>query len=204
MNSTAKRIIFDDIVLEVWDTVYEPAEDSFLFAENLNVPRASSVLDVGTGCGILATVAAKTAEKVLATDVNPYALWCTAKNATRNKVKGKISLVLADLFSAFQCCAHFDVILFNAPYLPTEDDTSDWVSLAWNGGKDGRLLIDRFITAAPNHLTPRGKIMLMQSTLSDTDRTLTLFEKRGLKAQVLAFRDLPFFETLTLIEATRQ
>ena len=43
------------------EDVYEPAEDSFLFAENLDVEKGAQVLDVGTGCGILGILAAEKA-----------------------------------------------------------------------------------------------------------------------------------------------
>ena len=33
----------------ICEDIYEPAEDSFLFAENLDVPKGAEVLDVGTG-----------------------------------------------------------------------------------------------------------------------------------------------------------
>ena len=49
-----KRIHFGSLVFDVNDDVYEPAEDSFLFAENLGLNVGESVLDLGTGSGILA------------------------------------------------------------------------------------------------------------------------------------------------------
>jgi methylase of polypeptide subunit release factors len=69
----AKRVYFNDYVFDVWKDVYEPAEDSFLFAENLKVQEAETVLDMGTGCGILGILASEKASAVVAVDVNPYA-----------------------------------------------------------------------------------------------------------------------------------
>lgn len=37
MPSSTKRVYFGDSIFSVWANVYEPAEDSFLFAENLDV-----------------------------------------------------------------------------------------------------------------------------------------------------------------------
>jgi len=63
MNSHNRKVFYNDFVFEVPKTVYAPAEDSFLLAENLMVNDGDLVLDVGTGCGILAVLAAKRAKK---------------------------------------------------------------------------------------------------------------------------------------------
>jgi hypothetical protein len=42
----------------------------------------------------------------------------------------------------------------------------------------------------------------MQSTLSNVEETLPRFEEQGLRAEVIARQDLPFFETLILIRAS--
>ena len=44
----------------------------------------------------------------------------------------------------------------------------------------------------------------MQSTLTGVDETLSAFKTANLKATVIATQQLPFFETLTLIEAKTQ
>ncbi|MEM2148161.1 MAG: hypothetical protein QXJ94_06110, partial [Candidatus Bathyarchaeia archaeon] len=58
MRWQTKKVFFNNYVFHVWPEVYEPAEDSFLFAENLNMKNGENVLDMGTGCGILGIVAA--------------------------------------------------------------------------------------------------------------------------------------------------
>jgi hypothetical protein len=42
----------------------------------------------------------------------------------------------------------------------------------------------------------------MQSTLTGVEETVRKFNEQGLKASVISEQKLPFFETLTLIEAT--
>jgi len=80
-----KRLFFKGCVFYVDENVYEPAEDTFLLAENLKVEPEDFVLDMGTGCGILAVLAAKKARKVVAVDINPYAIECAKKNAVLYK-----------------------------------------------------------------------------------------------------------------------
>ena len=99
MHSLPKRVYFGDYVFSVWENVYEPAEDSFLFAENLNVHEGEEVLDMGTGCGILGILAAKKAKTVVAVDVNPHAVRCAKENAALNDVRSKMAFVQGDLFT---------------------------------------------------------------------------------------------------------
>jgi len=199
----AKKVFFGKYVFDVWENVYEPAEDSFLFARNLLVQENSIVLDMGTGCGILGIIAAEQASEVVAVDINPYAIRCAKENARCNKVLNKMIFLQGNLFAPIREEVKFDMILFNAPYLPSvQVDAENWLERAWSGGLNGRQIIDRFICEAPKHLEKNGCVLLMQSTLSNVDETLEKFEGRSLRTEIVAKCSLPFFETLVLIRAT--
>lgn len=204
MPSPTKRIHYSGSVFDVNDDVYEPAEDSFLFADNLKVAADEAVLDLGTGSGILAVLVAKKASSVVAVDLNPYAVHCAKENAKLNGVKDRIDFLEGDLFAAFRVGVAFDLVLFNAPYLPSEaGEGASWIGRSWAGGADGRQVVDRFIMQVPAYLKPAGRVLLMQSTLTGVQETLRAFADQGLKAHVAAEEKLAFFETLTLIEAKR-
>ncbi len=76
MPCPSKRVHFDNYIFNIYEEVYDPAEDSFLFAENFEVKEGEQVLDLGTGCGLLGILAAKKAERVVAVDFNPFAIRC--------------------------------------------------------------------------------------------------------------------------------
>jgi release factor glutamine methyltransferase len=181
--------------------VYEPAEDTFLIAEKMAVTEDDAVLELGTGCGILAVLAAKKAKSVVAVDINPHALKCASRNAETNRVKEKIEFRQGDLFQPIKTNERFSLILFNSPYLPSEpDEIESWLGKAWAGGPGGRTVIDRFIADAPRWLADGGRILLVQSSLSDVKRTLEMFKERNLQAMVIAQVKVAF-ESIILIEA---
>jgi release factor glutamine methyltransferase len=181
--------------------VYEPAEDTFLLADRLTATHNDVVLEVGTGCGILAIVAAEKAERVVAVDVNPYAVECAFKNAQTNGVEKKIDFRQGDLFHPIKQNEKFDVILFNSPYLPSEsDEEKSWLGKAWAGGPDGRTVIDRFLVDVPNFLDEGGRVQLVQSSLSNVDKTIQMFKQKSMQATVAAQVKVAF-ESIVLIEA---
>lgn len=199
-----KKAFFRDKAFTIFDGVYEPAEDTFLIAENLEVHINDVVLDIGSGCGILSVLSAQKAKTVVAVDINPDAAKCTKLNIKFNRVSDKIEVIRGNLFDPLKKGASFDIVLFNAPYLPTENEKpTRWIDYAWSGGKKGRELIDRFIIQVSEYLKPEGKILLVQSTLSDVNETLKNFMKQGLEASVIAEKKVEF-ETITLIQAKRK
>ena len=92
--------------------VYQPAEDTFLLIRSATaeVHADDVVIEIGTGSGAVAGAVQKIAPKTLAVDINPHAV------AHAREVNG-VTAVRSDLFSAVS--GKFDLILFNAPYLPT-------------------------------------------------------------------------------------
>jgi release factor glutamine methyltransferase len=199
----SKKVFFKSHVVQVDEHVYEPAEDTLLISELLKVEEDDVVLDVGTGCGILSVLAAEKAKHVVAVDINPYAIECARKNAEVNGVEGKIEFRYGDLFHSIKPNEKFTLILFNAPYLPSEPgEERDLIAKAWAGGQDGRKIIDRFVEGVSSYLAVGGRIQLIQSSLSDVNKTLDAFGKLGLKALIVAHVKVPF-ENIFLIEARR-
>jgi len=198
-----KRIFFNNCIFCVEENVYEPAEDTFLLAENLLVREYNDVLDMGTGCGILGVLAAKKARNVVAVDVNPYAVRCAKMNARLNGVIEKMDIRQGSLFEPIKKGETFNVIIFNAPYLPSgAGEQKTWMGRAWAGGPTGRQLINPFTSQAPSYLKEEGRILLVQSTLSNVYETMQRLEGEGLRASVLAEKKVAF-ETIVVIQAER-
>jgi release factor glutamine methyltransferase len=105
-----------------------------------------------------------------------------------------------DLFDGIE--GRFDLIAFNPPYLPTEPwEPKDMASRAWDGGVDGRRVLDHFIGEARDHLAEDGSILLVQSSLNDLPRTINGLQSQSLDAMIVAEKAF-FFERLYLLEAS--
>lgn len=181
------------------EEVYPPAEDTFLLIDNLIINDTDKVLEIGTGSGIVSIIASLKCSEVTSTDINPHAIKCAESNIKLNN-RENITVILSDLFENIE--DKYDLILFNTPYLPVieEEHVDDDYSKAWDGGESGREVIDKFIEQAPSYLKKGGRIQLVQSSLSDNEKTLKIFEKMGLNAEITAVEHI-FFEDITLITA---
>jgi len=189
--------VYYGIKLKLHPDVYEPAEDTFLLAETAEVKPGEMALDVGTGTGLIALLMARKAKHVLGVDVNPKAIELARRNALLNGINN-VEFRPSDLFE--NVSGRFDVVTFNAPYLPGEPEEA--IDLALVGGETGREVIDRFIQEVPDYLTENGRVYLVQSSITGIEETLRLFRKAGLRAEVAAKRHL-FFEDIVVVQARR-
>ncbi len=138
--------------------IYQPREDSFLLQEQVKkeVKPNDKVLDMGTGSGIQAITVLEISKDVTATDINPEAI---------KKLKHpQIKTIQSNLFQNIK--EKFDLIIFNPPYLPKDSQEPKNSALATTGGQKGHEIIKKFLEQAKNHLTEKGRILLLYSSLS--------------------------------------
>ncbi len=193
-----ETVFYRGHAFKVAPEVYSPAEDTFLLAENLDVKSGESVLELGTGCGLIAVMSAKAGANVVATDINPAALECARANAEMHGVAEHIDFRFGDLFEpvAGERC---NLVVFNPPYLPVEpgEEIGGMLDRAWEAGPDGRKVIDGFLRELPKHLKSKGRAMFVQSSLSDISKTIQVLESGGFQVAVV-IEKLPFEELFLL------
>lgn len=132
----------------------------------LKRPAVKRVLDLCTGSGCLAVLAARAypAAHVDAVDLSPTALAVARKNVARHRLGRRIRLHRSDLFHAL-AGERYDLILTNPPYvsaaamgaLPPEYRHEPRVALA--GGSDGLDLVARIMAETPAHLMAEGRLV---------------------------------------------
>ncbi len=189
-----------DFIINTDDNVYVPAEDSYMLADNLEIKKGQSVLEIGTGSGIVAMYASRLTDSITVTDINFDACELARKNFEDNGIEN-IEILFGNLFEPVEN-RKFDVILFNTPYLPTEEGEvlDDTINYAFDGGLNGRKVIDLFLDEMGNHLNDGGIVQLIQSSLSGNDETLSRLDELGFIAEIKASEHF-FFEDITLINA---
>lgn len=194
--SNITTVFFDQLSFQVPNGVYQPREDSRLAADVLTDMdvEGKTVLDIGTGCGFLAIIAARDGASVDAVDINDRALQAARENAERNNVQ--LTVYQSDLFS--QVNGTYDLILFNAPYLP-DDREGDKEQLAWAGGEDGRELIDTVLSESSNYLRDSGRLLIVQSSVTGIEATRSKMRENGLEPAIRDRENVPW-EQLLVVE----
>lgn len=173
--------------------MYRPGSDSLLLAAEVavRVRPADRVLDVFTGSGIQAiTAAVGGAAEVLAIDVSRAAMLSVVVNSRLNGVN--VRPLRGELFQPV-AGRRFDLILANPPFVPSaaEPGRVRGAARAWEGGADGRRLLDPFLRELPDHLAPGGRVLIVHSSTSDVTATLATLDSAGLRAEIAAARSEP-------------
>jgi release factor glutamine methyltransferase len=174
--------------------VYTPQGDTYLLAEALHgaaIPLGARVLEVCTGTGALAMVAARFGVAgVTAIDISARAVLAARFNAWLRGVP--VRVMHGDLFEPVTG-ETFDLILANPPYVPgRERPPRHGRARAWDAGAHGRRLIDRICAEAPALLAPDGLLLMVHSALCGIQITLNALRDAELKASVIARRTEPF------------
>jgi release factor glutamine methyltransferase len=148
------------------------------------LPVDGRVLEVCTGSGALALSAARAGGRVTAVDASRRAVVTVRLNARRLGLY--VDVRRGDLFGPV-AGEQFDLVLANPPYvpLPTGADRSR-AARAWDGGPDGRDLLDRLCREVVGVLAPGGTVAIVHSSLADLGRTEELLRAGALVVDRLA------------------
>ncbi len=198
--------VFEGLSFSIPDDVYQPSEDSFMLAKAASKAKGD-VLEVGCGSGIasLACASANPKNNVFGIDISDSAVKCARENAKKNNIANarfdNRDFFKTDIFGGLNS---FDSILFNPPYLPTEynEKLEGPLNFAFDGGKDGRKILDPFLARFDRFLKPGGSLFLVQSTLNNPKKTEKKLKALSYKTKTVEKEDF-FFESVFIIKATK-
>lgn len=150
----------------------------------LEALKGADVLELGTGSGAIAVAAARGgAGSVTVVDVSRRALATAWLNARLNGVR--VQPRHGDLFEPVDG-RFFDIVVSNPPYLPSAAIPKRGAQRAWEGGRDGRAILERICDRVAHHLRPGGIVLLVHSSVNGVSRTLDALEQAGLRSDVIA------------------
>jgi release factor glutamine methyltransferase len=155
------------------------------------------ILDLGTGCGVLAVSLAREFERasVWASDVSAEALAIAKMNAKKHGVEDRIEFLLGDMWQGMiDLSLVFDVIVSNPPYIASDHISSLPPEVrdheprsALDGGEQGMHFIKEIIKEAPKYLDTGGWVLLEMDpeqtaiAMELMDKNNDYMEKRRIK-----------------------
>jgi release factor glutamine methyltransferase len=170
-----ERVEYLGHVLDIPKTVQPIFPVSHLLGECVleEVRETDRVLDMGTGSGVNAILAASKSKDVLAVDINPDALESARRNAELNGVADRVTVCESDVFEHVD--GVFDLIVFDPPFRwfkprdMAERATTDEAYRA----------LTAFFEQVDGHLAPDGRVLVFFGSTGDVDYLHHLIDAAG-------------------------
>jgi methylase of polypeptide subunit release factors len=183
------KIEVNGIEIAVFPKVFSPRyfSDSAWFAREVpNIMGKSSLLEIGTGTGIIALSAALNgSSEVYATDINPDAV----DNANLNFYKHRIDIPVfeGDIFDPIPKTIRVDYIFWNHPFNNAEEPVKDMLLRAgFDHNYEG---LKRYISRGRQYLNANGKLLLGTGGSADLDEMQRIADSNRFKPVLLRMEE---------------
>jgi len=189
-----------NVPLIVRRNVFWPCDDSIPLLESVHIRAGESVLDVGTGTGVIGIFCAlKGAGAVSAVDWNPDAISNAKENAARNKVDAIFDAHHSDVFEAIESNEKFDVIVANLPMMNMK--ARDVVeSSIWDTDLHAN---EAFLSRVGQFVKPDGRIYMTQADFAAVDEVRSLAKEYGWELKTLRSRQTSAGDTFFALQLKR-
>jgi release factor glutamine methyltransferase len=166
----------------VYPDTFWPFADSLPLVRHFQVAPGESVLDVGTGSGVIGIFACyRGAARVVGVDINPAAIRSATHNVQRHGFAGTMHVQQSDLFEGLGD-ERFDVVTANLPF--RNKPAHDLVAMSqWDTGFQTNT---RFFEGVGRHLKPGGRIYFVQSNFGEIEAMMRLAQAAGMQVAELA------------------
>ena len=173
------------LTFAVMPEVYAPGffTDTEWFAKALpEIVGQGSLLEIGTGTGVIAICCARNGARVVATDLNPAAV----RNAEVNFQRYGLNLDArhGNLYEAVKPGETFDFIFWAHPFNNWETPVHD---ILLKSGLDYRYEgLTGYLIGAKEHLRPNGKLLLGTGDTADGDTVSRVAYENGYTIRIRA------------------
>lgn len=225
--------IYSHLSSKDYDNVYEPAEDTFILLDALELElsflkshKPLIVVEIGTGSGLVISALSKYLDYqsfgFFGIDINEFACDAATRTAKINNVN--VEVLNMDLLTSFKNNS-IDLLVFNPPYVPTDceshsnvpewtkfyDDESEEVFQrnekllikSWAGGIDGCEVINRVIFKLDEILAPNGIFYLLLIKDNKPEKIIEQLDMLGFNSHHIIDRKIRG-EHLIVLKITRK
>ena len=177
-----RKVRYLDKEFLVYPNTFWPFADSLPLVKHFKIAPGETVLDVGTGSGVIGVFACyQGAGRVVGVDINPAAIQSATHNARMHGFAGIMEVRPSNLFEALGD-EQFDVITANLPF--RNKPAHDLVAMSqWDTDFQTNT---RFFEGVGRHLKPEGRIYFVQSNFGEIEAIQRLARAAGLLTVELA------------------
>lgn len=159
-------------------------------------PRLCLEIGSGSGCvsTFIASILGPSAAVYLCTDINPAAACATLRTGRQNSVTLEPVLTSLHYPLAERLRAKIDLLVFNPPYVPTEEEEElagqldAGIVASWAGGLEGITTTKLLMQAVPMLLSTQGRFYLVAVQQNKPLEIIAKMQEFGLDGKVVLKR----------------
>lgn len=182
--------------------------DAVLLSHFVQIPKNGTVIDLGTGTGIIAVLLAakKEPSMVIGLEIQKEIADMAARSVSLNRLEGRIEIVHGDIKEAVKLfgASVFDVVAANPPYMKIGSGLINPADTKAIARHEVLCTLDDVILAASKLLKPGGKLYMVHRPYRLAD-IICIMRQRFIEPKLLRFvHPSPGKKpNLLLIEGTR-
>lgn len=147
---------------------YRFSVDPLLLSDFVEIAEGETVIDLGTGCGVMPIILAEKtkAEKLVGVDIQKEMVSMAERSVDYNEVQDVVDIVECDLKSldAKFDAESFDVVLSNPPYIPVKAGRINPLEEKAIARHEILADLSDVISGAKYLLKPKGRLFLIYTT----------------------------------------
>uniref|UniRef100_A0A0N5B6X0 MTS domain-containing protein n=1 Tax=Strongyloides papillosus TaxID=174720 RepID=A0A0N5B6X0_STREA len=153
------------------------------------------VFEIGSGSGVITAFLRNLLEPAInfisfTSDINFNACRCTQETCSINKNEKNVDSICCDTLKPFfpRICNKIDLLIFNPPYVLTEDIPRCEEELCYAGGPNGRHVLDGLLPKLKDILSVGGRFYVIATKENDIEYLVNFNDDGHLECSVVGNR----------------